>query len=813
MSWLRSPLLHWLVALGLLALVLLVGDALCYQIALPIEIDVQGRAATLYVDNKALSLGPISHLVSLEFAYKDPVVHEYQLDDTDSTNNYTLDPTYLNEVSTSPYYRFQAWMRDLDGTSRWRNLQVWGDGQAMGGVAFPENGARISLPSAGLLRLNVLLQRPETPMTLNLIAQNGEITHITIDRNNRHIQVTRFIPGVGDNQPVTSTFFPVDSAPFAAMVIDSLIRTLLWALLVIAAIVVGEVIIGLVGKFVGIGTLGNRFQGDRKGRPYHDTQHGEPYHGRGIPGLHHPPDAAAAPGDDEGTRVPWGGGRYIRPLWHRLTKQIHPIGLLALAASLIFVAWIARVQYNGEPHIFDASAYLFSAKMYASGHLSVPIPPAVDRFPGPFMVQFNGHWFGQYDPGTSLTLVPGVWLGVPWLVEPVLGTLALLGIGLIAARLYDRRVATLAVILGALSPFYSYLAASYLSHAVALFYLVWGLWTLIRFIHGGAGWNLPLAAALFGMASLTRDQVTLLFVGIVLLGILALSCKQLLNNWRRWIVPALTSIVVALVFICIHLGFNKLLTGNPWMSPRLLFFAGDHWGFGPGVGFYGEHTLAAGFVTLDELLTSLAIDLFGWPFYLTLAFLAIPFLTRKAVGADWILLAGAVIMTGAYVGYFYHGIYLGPRYLFETLPFLLILTARGILMLGATGKEVSKMIVARLATIILLISLITCNLLYFMPRQVELHRNYTGLPNGFHIDLAAVYHPPVHNAVVVTSDYWIYPFVLFPLNDPMLHGDVIYAMAANPADYAELRQAFPGRTLYQLEVDADGTVHYVELIG
>ena len=464
--------------------------------------------------------------------------------------------------------------------------------------------------------------------------------------------------------------------------------------------------------------------------------------------------------------------------------------------------------------------------MYASGHLSVPIPPAVDRFPGPFMVQFNGRWFGQYDPGTSLTLVPGVWLGVPWLVEPVLGTLALLGIGLIAAPLYDRRVATLAVILGALSPFYSYLAASYLSHAVALFYLVWGLWALIRFFQGGAGWNLPLAAALFGMASLTRDQVTLLFVGIVLLGMLALSWKQLLNNWRRWIMPALTSIMVALVFTCIHLGFNKLLTGNPWMSPRLLFLAGDHWGFGQGVGFYGEHTLAAGFVNLDELLTSLAIDLFGWPFYLTLAFLAIPFLTRKAVGADWVLLAGAVIMTGAYVGYFYHGIYLGPRYLFETLPFLLILTARGIVTLGATGKEVSKMIVARLtpgecmrspgvslATVILLISLIACNLLYFMPRQVELHRNYTGLPNGFHIDLAAVYHPPVHNAVVVTGDYWIYPFVLFPLNDPVLHGDVIYAMAANPVDYAELRQAFPGRTLYQLEVDADGTVHYVKLTG
>jgi hypothetical protein len=145
---------------------------------------------------------------------------------------------------------------------------------------------------------------------------------------------------------------------------------------------------------------------------------------------------------------------------------------------------------------------------------------------------------------------------------------------------------------------------------------------------------------------------------------------------------------VVLVFVGINYGFNTLLTGSPWMTPRLLFFAGDHWGFGPGVGFYGQHTVAAGFVNLDELLTILAIDLFGWPFYLTFVFLLMPFLTRWAVVADWVLLLAASIMVGAYIGYFYHGIYLGPRYLFETLPFLLILTARGILTLAAAGESV-----------------------------------------------------------------------------------------------------------------------------
>ncbi len=365
---------------------------------------------------------------------------------------------------------------------------------------------------------------------------------------------------------------------------------------------------------------------------------------------------------------------------------------MALAGSLVFVAWIAAVQYNGEPHIYDASAYLFAAKMYALGHFSVPIPAAVDRFPGPFMVQYNGQWFGQYAPGTALTLVPGIWLGVPWLVEPVLGTFALLGTGLIAARLYDRRVATVAVLLGTLSPFYSYLAASYLSHTVALCYFVWGTWALLRFAQGEASWNMPLAAALFGMAGLTRDLVAVLYVGIVLPGIMLLVWRDVQQHWRLWVLPLVTFFSILLLFVVFNWLFNALLTGDPQVTPRSLFFAGDHWGFGQGIGFYGQHTLAAGFVNIDELLTILQIDLFGWPFYLTLAFLAIPFLTRRFVSADWFMLAVAAIMTGAYIGYFYHGIYLGPRYLFETLPFLLILTSRGLFTLAATAMDARQAI-------------------------------------------------------------------------------------------------------------------------
>jgi hypothetical protein len=778
-------------------LVLALADSWCYSITLPVALDIQNGNGAFQVGNTTLPLGQIGVPTQLQFEPHDPVIHEYQIDGTDSTNNFTLDTPYLHQIASSPYYRFQAWMRNLDGTSHWHNLLISTNTSQQLHLDDPPDGFHILLPSSTSLHIRLQLQRPETPLTFDLLMQDKTVLHFTLDRNDRYISVTRDTPQHGDNLSVAKTFFPTDTAPFAAMVIDTLLRTTIWSILLLLIVLVAETIIAVLHKqWQAKSTL------TRTNRPL------------SFISMRWPNETV---NDRDKTRLhPRNPGR-----------ALHSIAFVALLASFLFTLWISLVQYHAEPHIFDASAYLFAAKMYALGRLSVPIPAAIDRFPGPFMVQAKGQWFGQYAPGTALTLVPGIWLGIPWLVEPLLGTLALLGIGLIATRLYNRQVAALAVILGTLSPFYSYLAASYLSHTIALFYLVWGLWALLRFAQGKAVWHLPLSAALFGMAGLTRDLDAVLFVIIVIVGVILLSWPQVRRSWRTWLVGGTLFLVVALLFFGLYAMFNAQLTGSPWITPRSLFSAEDHWGVGLNVGFYGQHTLAAGSVNLDELLTILAIDLFGWPFYLTFAFLLMPFLTRRAVAADWFLLLAAVIMAGIYIGYFYHGIYLGPRYLYDTLPFLLILTARGIFSLFAAGTNVwlafntyfttpsqihttppPRRIAISAVTVALVGILIACNILYFLPRQIELHTNYTGLPTGYRLDLATVYHPPLHKAIVVTDDFFIYQFVLFPLNDPYLQNDVIYALASNTSDYTELRHAYPGRTLYHLKVKDDGSVNY-----
>src|SRR5947207_12953215 len=160
-KWARFRLLLMVVTFILLVLTLLAADRFCYKQALAIEIEIQHGGGTLHVDGQTLSLGSVGIPARLSFASHDPVIHEYQLDGTDTTTN----RAYLHRMASSTYYRFKAWMRDLNGTSHWRDLQVRADGQLRREIDWPANGSRVVLPPSSSLNISAKLQRPETPMS------------------------------------------------------------------------------------------------------------------------------------------------------------------------------------------------------------------------------------------------------------------------------------------------------------------------------------------------------------------------------------------------------------------------------------------------------------------------------------------------------------------------------------------------------------------------------------------------------------------------------------------------------------------------
>ena len=183
--------MRWSLIIVLLLPVLLIAHIICYQVALLVTIDLQGRILSVHIGSQAVSISQDTPLQSIQLAPYVPIIHEYQIDGSDSTNNFTLDQSYLTAFSTSLYYRFQAWMRNLDGLSHWRNLHIAANGQAMTAIASPENGQAIAFQPTTSLQLSIELQQPETPVELDLIAINHSILQIKLDRNNHVISIVR----------------------------------------------------------------------------------------------------------------------------------------------------------------------------------------------------------------------------------------------------------------------------------------------------------------------------------------------------------------------------------------------------------------------------------------------------------------------------------------------------------------------------------------------------------------------------------------------------------------------------------------------
>lgn len=773
---------------AIVALMLVVQYAAFAATRIPVEVAISGQDARVRVDGRELRLQLTSTPTRVVFVPGSPLLREYQIDGTDNTNNFTEDAGYVARMTDRPYFRFQDWMRDSASYSSWRNVTVR-DTTSGGHVASPVRqagtGGSVGLPAGRSVVVSADLMRLEVPAQVLVVCGAVPCAQVSLNRNDRFIQAAVLLPD-GTVARQSQVFFPMIALPFAAEVVYLLAHAALWSLALLAALVGLQCALSLAVVAVK----------------------------QQMPAFESDPSGSQSAG----------GVRWIRRLrardWDRLA-------LAGVAMFFAFTCYIALAQYQAQPHILDASAYVMQAKIFASGRLAAPVPANLDAFQGPFMVAHDGRWFAQYPPGTSLLLAVGYVLRVPWVIEPLLGAFALWGIYRLGRAWYGRATAWVAILLGALSPFLSYLAAAYLSHVPALFFEVFFLLCLTRYVRRQRTRDLILAAACWSGLLLTRE------LSAALLG-LAVPAYLAATHWRAlWRKRSqlsrdgLAALGVALAACGLYLLYNVAQTGSALITPRALFSPADHPGFGTGIGFYGQHTLAAGLVNLDELLTSLSIDLYGWPFYLTLAFIPIAFLSGRAHRRwDLLCITTAALLALAQVTYFYHGIYLGPRYLFETLPFLLLLTARGITNLPrviawagrhilpdrvAHGVAVGDHARARLLTGACVAALLLCNLLYYLPRQLALHENFSGLAVTQPVDVGAVYRMRPAHTVVVTDDWYLYNYVVWPLNDPLLAGTTLYAYAPSTDAMSLLRTEFRGRKFYQLAVDRDGGVRLVPL--
>ncbi len=480
------------------------------------------------------------------------------------------------------------------------------------------------------------------------------------------------------------------------------------------------------------------------------------------------------------------------------TKFKWAIIIICLLAFII-IARLTDQIFEYVPHSEDEVAYIFQAKVLAQNRLAVATPAHPEAFWTPFVVDYNGLRFGKYAPGWPLLLSLGVRLQAAWLVNALLGTASLALIAWLGRSYYGPGAGLLAAGLGLATPGFLFLSGSLLSHPASLFWAMLALLTFFYAVTRRPGYALLTGLAL-GMAFVTRPFAGLgLAIPIGIFGLILAGRGEV--DWKifLWL---LVGFVPAAALLPLYWW---AITGDSMFNAYVLVWPYDRIGFGADIGPYGYGLKEALFINTRLKLTTLAAGLFGWPGWTNLLFIPIPFLARRANRWDWLLL-GTILGT-IFVHNFYWA-YGGadggfPRYYYEALPALLLLTARGIIISVEFLNRLSLSFAGgnfkfgRLVVGLVLL-FVAYNFIWNLPPLLAAQKGkYNISPAPLQVVAQANLTEPAL-VFVKNVESWSDFAAPFAANSPSLDGPVVYAIDWGHELNKKVRSQFPERTCYEL---------------
>ncbi len=468
--------------------------------------------------------------------------------------------------------------------------------------------------------------------------------------------------------------------------------------------------------------------------------------------------------------------------------------------AFITIAGLTDQIFEHVPHSEDEVAYVFQAKVLAQDRLAVDTPPQPEAFWTPFVVDHKGLRFGKYAPGWPLLLSLGVRLRAPWLVNTLLGTVTLALIAWLGRSYYRPAVGLLAAGLGLVTPGFLFLSASLLSHPASLFWATLALLTLFFAVTLRPGCALLTGLAL-GAAFVTRPFAGLgLAIPIGIFGLILAGRGEFTWKGMLWLLAGLIPATALLPL------YWWAITGDPAFNAYVLVWPYDRIGFGADIGPYGYGLKEALFINTRLKLTTLANGLFGWPGWTNLLFIPIPFLARRANRWDWLLL-GAILGT-----IFVHNFYWAfggadggfPRYYYEALPALLLLTARGIVISIEYLNRLTLFVAGGnfkfgWLAVGLVLLFVAYNLVWNLPPLLAAQKgkyNITPAP------LQAVAQANLTEPALVfvkNVESWSDFAAPFAANSPSLNGPVVFAIDWGTELNKKVRSQFSERTCYELD--------------
>ncbi len=340
-------------------------------------------------------------------------------------------------------------------------------------------------------------------------------------------------------------------------------------------------------------------------------------------------------------------------------------------ATLLFL--IAHFAFNYRPHLIDTIVQLFQAETFAAGRLKALTPPLPGFFMTQHMLMDEGGWYGQYPPGHPALLALAAVFGLPWLCNILLtlGTCAMLFLA--TRRMYSERNAQLLLVLMLFCPFLLFMGASFMNHVPTLFFVSTFLYCFVRWEQESNGIWIAAAGLALAAGFLCRP-LSALAIGVPF----AFFSLSVVSQSKRYL-HILWGLLGFLSLASLFLLFNKLMTGDPFLPGYLKL-----WGESHGLGFHMSpwgkaHTPWTGLRNELTDLSTLHENLFEsilpgmWP-------IAVFFIFYKKLSVwDKRLLIAFFALPSAYFFYWHRDAFLGPRFQYSSLAFILPLSARALI--------------------------------------------------------------------------------------------------------------------------------------
>jgi hypothetical protein len=358
--------------------------------------------------------------------------------------------------------------------------------------------------------------------------------------------------------------------------------------------------------------------------------------------------------------------------------------LAVLAAGLAYA--VSQRVFHQAPLTTDENSYVFQAQNFAEGRIARPAPVFPKAFAHRMIIlDADAGWLSRYPPLHSLWLLPGLWLGDPYLMSALAALLSVLLVGAIARRRLGAGFGSLlAPLLLVLSPYFIFMHATLLSHTSGVLATTLMLWAYLRWRETGSWRDAAIAGGAWGLICLNRT-----FTALCLCLPLALDALWIL--WGQRTLARLIGVAVFAASAAAGVGallvYNALAVGDALTMTYLFYDPSEKLGFGlrHTAGIPIDHTFKNGLIYLRDNVVSLDRWLFGmpWGLVVTAALIAIGWCRRTSL----LLVACTLSVWGGYIFFWYPGVReTGPVYYMETLPFVVMAAASGLVRLGASAR-------------------------------------------------------------------------------------------------------------------------------